>query len=200
MSQPLQTPPATNREQRFRNEIQWNNDLDPSDAEDNSDNQDEQRRQLTEPFDISNEAPGMTAVEHPNQDLALRAALLSTALDGTHDDFETQPIYKRSLKTMQRMFEARKGGKSMANPIRRTRMQWRHTELTVPSSNPDIHWNADEFYLDLLICRGRDIVLSAVLPNLEIHHGIEFKLELSMSLRTFSAKFAHLDFDPVGAV
>ena len=88
----------------------------------------------------------------------------------------------------------------MSKPTQRNRLRWRETDSVVSSNNEHIYWNVDTFFLDLLICRGRDIGLSALLPNLPLHHAIEFSFELDWSPRTFSAKFAHLEFDPIGAM
>ena len=175
---------------------------DPSSTESEEDSEDESGEdvQLSEPFDISQEPGSMTTGNHPNQELALRAALLSNEADGS-EDFLSQPIYQRTPTTLKTMYEAGSQQDSNIRKMgRRSRIQWRRSEDVVMSSSADVYWNADEFYLDLLICRGRDVGLSALLPNVDVHHAIEFKMELTWSPRTFSPKYAHLGFDPLGAI
>jgi hypothetical protein len=82
----------------------------------------------------------------------------------------------------------------------RTKIEWKDSHLVHPTVSNDIYWRVDEFFLDLLICRGRDTCLSALLPNVNVHHGYEFELKLKPSPRTFSPKHTHLGFDPCGAM
>jgi hypothetical protein len=148
---------------------------------------------LVEPFDITREAPSMTTGDHPNQDLALRAALLRTMFE-ERLEFQHQQIREQPLKTLSRMYDAATRHDSIPNMTHRRRIRWRSSEYVVPSTNQDIHWQVNDFYLDLLICRGQEVGIAALLPNLNVHHAIEFRLELK------SAKFAHLAFNPFGAM
>ena len=80
------------------------------------------------------------------------------------------------------------------------KMSWRTSRNISTSSAKDISWRADKFFLDLLICRGQDIGLSAMLPNTNINHTFKFKIEFKWSPCTFSAKYIHLGFDPCRAM
>lgn len=193
MAPPLPTPPDT--QQNHHAEILDDEDGDmDGEVEHNTD-----RCQLFEPFDITEEPTSMISTKYPSQDTALRAALLSSELD-VSDEFNSQSIQKRSVTAMSRMYEAMRTQGHVGKMTHRTRINWRNSEYVVPSTNQDIHWKTDDFFLDLLICRGKDVGLAAILPNLRVHHTIEFKLELGWSPRTFSPKFAHLDFDPIEAM
>jgi hypothetical protein len=155
--------------------------------------------QLNEPFDITLEPPTMETTNHPGQDLALRAAVLTTTIDETHD-FDSQRVHVRQLDRMRMQYEAVISKEYFPDISKRTKMSWRNSRNVSTPSAKDINWRADKFFLDLLICRGRDIGLSAMLPNINIQHTFEFKIESKWSPRTFSAKYAHLGFDPCGAM
>jgi hypothetical protein len=154
---------------------------------------------LSEPFDIGLEAPSMTTPDHPGQDIAFDAALSSTVFEETLS-FQNQRVGNRPLATLSRMFDATRRKENLSNMTKRRSIGWRESDYVVPSTNSNIHWDVKDFYLDLLICRGRDVGIAALLPNLDVHHTIEFKLEMKFSCRKFSPKFAHLEFDPKGAM
>lgn len=156
-------------------------------------------QQLGEPFDIAQEAPSMETATHPEQDAALRAALLRMTFEGAQD-FDSRRVHFRKLDTMQDLYEASTIHDYFPKISQRTRVQWKDSKHVHASSSNDVYWRVEEFFLDLLICRGRNIGLSAALPNLNVHHGFEFKMELGWSPRTFSAKYAHLGFDPCAAM
>lgn len=154
---------------------------------------------LREPFDITEQPESMEAMNPPIQSLALRAAILDTQ-ENTANHFEQQPVSQRMLNTLARSYHDISTREHVSKMSHRTKINWRTSDHVVPSDNRDLHWKSDEYYIDLLICRGRDIGIAAIIPNVEIHHAIEFKLEMDWSPRSFSTKYAHLGFDPTGAM
>ena len=158
----------------------------------------EEENLLDEPFDISFAAPSMETTSDLTQDHALRAALLDI-YTGTND-FDSLIVRTQKLEGLPEKHELSGNINATYKMNRRTKLGWRTSGFVVPSSNNEIHWKIDDFYLDLLICRGRDVGIAAILPNVAVNHTIEFKMELKWIPRTFSAKFAHLGFDPEGAM
>jgi hypothetical protein len=52
----------------------------------------------------------------------------------------------------------------------------------------------------LRICVGNTLGLAAMLPNITIHHAMEFRLELHQHHRHFSVKYVKLGFDPANCI
>ena len=80
-------------------------------------------------------------------------------------------------------------------------------EITLTSSNyVDEHdneslvWQVQSHYLDLRICVGCGLGLGVMLPNVGIHHALEFRLDLHQRHCHFSAKYAKLRFDPMNCM
>ncbi len=197
MPPPFPTPAYTEGEEADIPEEEPNVNM--SGNEDESEDEGNGDRNLIEPFDVSLEPGSMTSKNHPTQNVTLRAALLDATFDESQG-FSSQHVYNHSLENLKKKYEAGSKKNTLNKMGQRSRIQWRGSEHVVPSRSNDIHWKIDDYFLDLLICRGRDVGIAALLPNVEVHHAIEFKLELALSPRTFSAKFAHLEFDPVGAM
>lgn len=194
MSATLQTPPNTERD---NTEGPNEDEMDVSGNENVLQQRTRRNEELGEPFDISSDPASMTTDDHPSQDNALEAAIASLPVD-EGADFNRQQVYERLPQTIRRRYQINdEGPKPMGN---RQRVKWRNSEEVVSSENPDIYWNSNEFFLDLLICRGRSAGIAALVPRVPVHHGIDFELELRRSVRTFSGKFAHLQFNPEGAM
>ena len=145
---------------------------------------------LDEPFDISFTAPSMETTSDLTQDHALRAAFLDI-YTGTNN-FDSLIVRTQKLEGLSEKHELSGNINATYKMNQRTKLGWRTSGFVVPSSNNEIHWKIDDFYLDLLICRGRDVSIAAILSNVAVNHTIEFKMELKWIPRTFSAKFAHL--------
>jgi len=154
---------------------------------------------LVEPFDISMEAPSMTTTTHPMQEETRQAAIVGTFDDGNHD-FDSQHIQTRRLDILKKGYETPKREDCVPRIGHRAKIAWKDSQYVVPSTDKDIHWKADGLHLDLIICRGRTEGIAVVIPNVDDNHAMEFNMELKCSPRTFNAKFAHLGFDPAGAM
>ena len=78
------------------------------------------------------------------------------------------------------------------------------TRIILPTStayitdpdDPNLIWSVDNFFVDMLVCVGRDIGLGPLLPSSNIDCTFEFELEPTRRSREFKAKHAHLGFNP----
>jgi hypothetical protein len=154
--------------------------------------------ELEEPFDISFATPSMETPSDLTQKDVLRAAVMQTFQE--EQDFDSIRVWPRKLEKLEDNHTTVRNIDHQYTMTRRSKIDWRGSEYAVPSCNNDVHWKIEEFFLDLLICRGREVGLSAILPNVAVNHTIDFKMELNRSPRIFSAKYAHLGFDPVGSM
>lgn len=152
---------------------------------------------LNEPFDIGFASPPMEMMNELDQEIALRPALGAT--QGNHH-FEAQAVVSVPLNSLPGRHEAALNQNNIYHMNRRQRIRWDNSEYVVSSMNNDIHWKIDNYYLDLLICRGQNVGLSAILPNIEVSHTIQLAMELKRSERKFSSKYAHLGFDTMGCM
>jgi hypothetical protein len=153
---------------------------------------------LNEPFDIGFAAPPMEIMNELDQEKALLPALRDT--QGEQHHFEVQPVSYVPLQSLPGRHQAALNQDNVYKMNKRQKIEWEKSEYVVKSMSNDIHWMIDEYYLDLLICRGRNVGLSAILPNVEVDHTIQLSMELKRSERSFRAKYAHLGFDTIGCM
>jgi hypothetical protein len=152
---------------------------------------------LNEPFDIGFATLPMEIMNGLDQERALIPALRDT--QGEHH-FEAQAVTYVPLSSLPGRHEAALNQDNIYKMNKRQKIQWENSEYVVSSTSNDIHWSIDEYYLDLLICRGRNVGLSAILPNVQVGHTIQLSMELKRSNRRFSPKYAHVGFDAIGCM
>jgi hypothetical protein len=73
-------------------------------------------------------------------------------------------------------------------------------DYEIHADNPNVSWNANSNYLDLLACVGRELGLDAFVPNQESNHNYEFLLNLKEPFRQFKGKHIRLGFDSTAAM
>lgn len=153
-------------------------------------------------FDVSHPPPHLQADDRPNQDITLTAAMSgAAAVENQTDRFHLLTKTTRKLDDMASIFN-RKDKQSALKLL-----MGRRNEITLTdSAYVDEHdedrlvWQVHSHYLDLRICVGSGLGLGAMLPNIGIHHALEFRLELHQRHRRFSAKYAKLGFDPTNCM
>jgi len=152
-------------------------------------------------FDVSHPPPHLQADDRPSQDITLTAALSGpAAVENQAERFHHQSRKTRNLDDMASIFDRR-------DTLSALKLLGRRNEITLTGSNyVDEHddqslvWQVQSHYLDLRICVGCGLGLGAMLPNVGIHHALEFRLDLHQRHRRFSAKYAKLGFDPTNCM
>jgi hypothetical protein len=155
------------------------------------------------PFDVSLAPPALDADaddDAPGQEIALASAMM--APDGDSDnaygffDEASKPV---ALVTLQRWQEQSNSTSALALLGSRHHITFGETH-TVNASDPNLMWNMDRSFLDLIVCVGNGLGLGPAIPNCSTHHALEFKLDLTRLDRQFTAKHVNLGFDPTGSV
>jgi len=156
---------------------------------------------LQAPFNVALAPENLAAEDAPGQESALASAL--RAPDGERDigeqffDERAKPI---QLRRLQACYDEGRNANAIATLAGRKEIVFDNGPYTTPVNDTDLSWSMDKTYLDLMICVGRGLGLGALLPNLQVHHNYEFKLDLTKPTRLFTAKYAKLGFDPTRAM
>jgi hypothetical protein len=143
------------------------------------------------------------AEEQPDQNLTLMAALSQAAAASAGDQielFQAQWKKTRQLDYFADMYERRDDRKALQSLFQRHNIGLEGSKHVVNAEAEDVVWDMNAHYLDLQICVGNGLGLAAMLPNIAMHHAIEFRLDLKQQSRRFNAKYAKLGFDPTGCI
>jgi len=152
-------------------------------------------------FDVSHPPLHLQVDDRPSQDITLTAALSGTAaVENQAEWFHHQGRKTRNLDDMVRIFDRR-------DTLLALKLLGQQNEITLSGSkHVDEHddeslvWQVQSHYLDLRICMGCGLGLGGMLPNVGIHHVLEFCLDLHQRHHRFSAKYARLGFDPTNCM
>ena len=154
---------------------------------------------LDHPFDIALAEPTLEEVECPaSQRDLLDAALANNNRKSSHDDFFSQPCISRPLSYMETIFNQNNRRAAMEILGRRHQIQWKNSEYHVSNQHPNLTWNMNHHYIDMVVFVSTGIGLSILLPN-ERDHAFAFQFHFEQPHRKFSAKFAKLGFDARGS-
>jgi len=152
-------------------------------------------------FDVSHPPPHLQAEDRPSQDITLTAALSgSAAVENQAERFHQQARKRRNLDDMASIFERRDTLSALKLLGRRNEITLSGSEHVDEHDDESLVWQVQSHYLDLRICVGSGLGLGAMLPNVGIHHALEFRLDLHQRHRRFSAKYAKLGFDPTNCM
>ena len=147
-------------------------------------------------FDVAHAPAHMVADDGPDQNITLIAALeASAAIEDQTSRFHHQIKEPRNLDYFAKLYERKDKQAALHLLTRRREIILEGSKHLTEHNDENIAWRVDSHYLDMFICVGRGLGLAAMLPNIAIHHSLEFRLVLGMRLRRFSAKYAKLGFD-----
>ena len=152
-------------------------------------------------FDVSHPPPHLQADDRPNQDIMLKAALSgAAAVENQADLFHIQTRNTRNLDDMVSIFN--RNDKQSALKLLEQQNEITLTDSVYVNEHDEerLVWQVHSHYLDLCICMGCRLGLGAMLPNIRIHHVLEFQLKLHQGHRPFSVKYAKLGFDPTNCL
>jgi hypothetical protein len=158
---------------------------------------------ITFPFDISLAPEGLQTDDAPSQDLIRRISdsVLTTEQRVRADFFEKKKTPLR-LEYLRDRYNNKHARVALASLNTRSSI---NIDPSVSISftratNPSLSWSLQEFFVDLLICIGNDIGLHAFIPKAEIMYNFEVEFQIHNRNRQFTAKYAKLGFDPIGAM
>ena len=146
-------------------------------------------------FDVGHAPAHMLADDGPDQNITLIAALApSAAIEDQTSRFHHQIKEPRNLDYFSKLYERKDKQGALRLLTRRQEIILEGSKYLTAHNNQNIAWRVDSHYLDMFICVGRGLGLAAMLPNVPIHHSVEFRLVLGKRFRRFSAKYAKLGF------
>lgn len=153
-------------------------------------------------IDISHPPVDLEADDHPSQDATLQTALrLRIALAGAQEDQFNQTRSRiRPLEYYRQLYLTKDKNAAIALLSSRNEINIVRCDATDEPNDDEISWTIEGSYVDLQICVGNALGLGAMIPNLRVYHGMEFKLMLHQRARQFRAKHAKLGFDPTGCM
>ena len=150
-------------------------------------------------FDVSHVPAHMLADDGPDQSITLTAALSqAAAIQNQADQFHHQRKEKRKLDYFATLYEQNDKQTALQLLMRRKEIDLEESQYL--AGEEELAWQVESHYLDMQICVGSGLGLAAMLPNIAIHHAVEFRLMLRQRFRRFSAKYAKLGFDPTGCM
>jgi len=149
-------------------------------------------------FDVSHPPPHLCADDSPSQEITLTAALsVTAAIENQAERFHHQMKKTRKLDDLANIFECQDSRSALMLLTRRNEITLHDSDYVQQHDDEHLVWQVHSHYLDLRICVGNGLGLAAILPNVGIHHAMEFQLDLHQKHRRFSAKYSKLRFDPM---
>ncbi|KIL55667.1 hypothetical protein M378DRAFT_17747 [Amanita muscaria Koide BX008] len=148
-------------------------------------------------FDVAATPAHLQADDGPDQSITLTAALCpDAAVQRQADRFYSQPKGEVKLDALAKLYCQSKEQNALQLLTRRHEITISGSQYVERHDEPTLAWEVPSHFLDLQICVGRGLGLAAMIPNVGIHHAIEFSLDLHNRTRQFNAKYAKLGFDP----
>jgi hypothetical protein len=152
-------------------------------------------------YDVTQPPAHLLSDDSPDQNITLTAALsLAATIQDQADRFHSQERRSKKLDAFASLYNRRDNHAAIQLMTRRYDITLDGSQYIVPHDEDDLHFQVSSHFLDLQICVGRGLGLGAMLPNIAIHHAMEFGLNLHQPMRKFSAKYAKLGFDPTGCM
>lgn len=152
-------------------------------------------------FDVA-ATPSHMRVEDPmDQSVTLAAACLDQAFQRDEAErFHNQSTKRKALVYFADLYNRKDSYTAMRMLTHRTQISLDGSEFVTRHDDEALAWEVESHFLDLHICVGDGLGLAAMLPNIGVHHAIEFRLELQYRMRRFQAKYAKLGFDPTNSM
>ena len=148
-------------------------------------------------FDVSRAPEHLLTEDGPNQNITLTAALSqAAAVENQADRFHVQTKKGILLDSFGSIYERKDRRSALLLLTRRHEIRLEGSQHLADHNDEDLAWHVHSHYLDLQICVGGGLGLAAMLPNVAVHHAIEFRLMLGQRQRRFGVKHAKLGFDP----
>ncbi|KAM6489215.1 hypothetical protein JOM56_015385 [Amanita muscaria] len=163
--------------------------------------QDDKRVQLH--FDVAQPPDHMETEDQPDQQITLTAALSAAAAAATEshaERFHAQAKHSQRLEYFAAMYEKDDNRSAIQSLLQHHEVTITDSNLIVNALNDQLAWHLVSHYLNLQICVGAGLGLAAMLPNITMHHTMEFWLDLKQQAWRFGAKYAKLGFDPTGCM
>jgi hypothetical protein len=152
-------------------------------------------------FDVSHAPAHLLTEDRPDQNIALTAALSQVAaIEDQTERFHHQVKEGRSLDYFADLYRRKDKRTALQLLTRRNDIRLEGSRYIAQHNDDGLAWQVVSHYLDLQICVGRGLGLAAMLPNVAVHHGVEFRLMLGEGTRRFSAKHAKLGFEPTNCM
>ncbi|KAM6490423.1 hypothetical protein JOM56_014096 [Amanita muscaria] len=156
--------------------------------------------QLIEPqhhFDVAHAPAHLEAEDQPHQNITLTAALCAdAAAELQMERFRRQTKRTVKLDELAMIYRRSDERKALTLLTHRHEISLADSAYVTEHDEEMLAWDVKSHFLDLMICVGNGLGLAAVIPNIGIHHAIEFPLDLHHRTRHFNAKYAKLGFDP----
>ncbi|KAM6490943.1 hypothetical protein JOM56_013563 [Amanita muscaria] len=156
--------------------------------------------QLIEPqhhFDVAHAPAHLEAEDQPHQNITLTAALCAdAAAELQMERFRRQTKRTVKLDELATLYQRSDERKALPLLTHRHEISLEDSAYVTENDEAMLAWDVKSHFLDLMICVGNGLGLAAVIPNIGIHHAIEFPLDLHHRTRHFNAKYAKLGFDP----
>ena len=148
-------------------------------------------------FDVAATPSQLQAEDGLPQSVTLEVACLKNALDKEQvERFHSQSKKRRPLSYFADVYAHQDTYRALQTFTRRTEINLEGSEYVTEHTDNSVAWAVESHFLDMQICVGDGLGLAAMLPNVGMHHALEFRLDLRYRSRRFQAKHAKLGFDP----
>jgi hypothetical protein len=152
-------------------------------------------------FDVGHAPAHLLVDDGPDQNITLTAALSqAAAIENEAERFHHQVKEERNLDYFAKMYRQKDKHSALQVLRGRKEIKLEGSQYLAGYEDQDLAWQVESHYLDMQICVGRGLGLAAMLPNVSIHHAVEFRLMLGKESRRFGAKYAKLGFDPTNCM
>lgn len=157
---------------------------------------------LQTPFDVALAPQGFDTVDAPNQEMAMASALMAPSSVGTDNGerFFNERVRPIQLNQLRQLYQEDRQASAMTLLRGQRTVAFEGGGFIGNKKEPLLVWSMDERYIDLMIYVGRGLGLGALLPNVNVHHNFEFRMDLTQPYRAFTAKHAKLGFDVSGSM
>jgi hypothetical protein len=129
-------------------------------------------------------------------------ASLLTSEQANLQHFFTKSIKAINLEDLEHQYNSQRchAGLSSLSSRRIVNLNPDKTRYITRNSDPLLSWAANQYYVDLLVCVGRECGLDAIIPNADVMYTFDVDLQIGDPHRQFTARNAKLGFDPRGCM
>ena len=148
-------------------------------------------------FDVTATPSQLQADDGLPQSVTLEVACLGNALDKEQvERFHSQSKKHRPLSYFANIYAHQDMYWALQTLTRQMEINMEGSEYVTEHTDNSLAWAVESHFMDMQICVGNGLGLAAMLPNVGMHHTLEFQLDLRYWSRWFQAKHANLGFDP----
>jgi len=154
-------------------------------------------RLVDAPYQVSLVPNESISDDHPSQEEVLSGVLRergSTFRDSENAFYETE-VSKLTIRQLERNYNSGRQEAAMKLLHRRNRIEFER-EDKIESDDPQLVWGAHKHFLDFMLVVPREMGLDAIIPNRQVNHNYEFRLQLSDTARPWAGKHGELGFNP----